>query len=308
MLNIKSKLKYKAFGLTISSEWEFPELPVWTGSSEAIDVHVALENLTDLYHQLADKPDAFVVQNGLVLFQIPRVGLFAIREGNRITFFPTAEADPDEVRLLLLGTCMGALLMQRSILPLHGSALAINGKAYAIIGDSGAGKSTLATAFMNEGYRLLSDDVIAVSLTPQLEPYVTPSYPQQKLWQESLHHFGRETAPYRSVNGRADKYCVPVVSQYYEETLPLAGVFELIKSDAQEIKLQRIEKLERFHTLYYHTYRNFFLPGLGLTEWHFQTSAHMLRHIGLFRLRRPSSGFTAPQLVSAILHTLNGEE
>ena len=38
---------------------------------------------------------------------------------------------------------MGALLMQRKILPLHGSAIAIDGKAYAFVGDSGAGKSTL---------------------------------------------------------------------------------------------------------------------------------------------------------------------
>ena len=59
----------------------------------------------------------------------------------------------------------GALLMQRKILPLHGSAVAIDGKAYAIVGDSGAGKSTLASAFLNKGYQLLSDDVIAVSLS-----------------------------------------------------------------------------------------------------------------------------------------------
>ena len=49
--------------------------------------------------------------------------------------------------------------------PLHGSAIAIDGKAYAIVGDSGAGKSTLASAFLNQGYQLLSDDVIAVSLS-----------------------------------------------------------------------------------------------------------------------------------------------
>ena len=63
---------------------------------------------------------------------------------------------------------MGAILMQRKILPLHGSAIAIDGKAYAIVGDSGAGKSTLASAFLNKGYQLLSDDVIAVSLSKKI--------------------------------------------------------------------------------------------------------------------------------------------
>ena len=38
----------------------------------------------------------------------------------------------DKIRLLFLGTCMGALLIQRKILPLHGSAIEIDGKAYAI--------------------------------------------------------------------------------------------------------------------------------------------------------------------------------
>ena len=75
------------------------------------------------------------------------------------------EADEDKIRLYILGTCMGALLMQRKILPLHGSAIAIDGKAYAFVGDSGAGKSTLASAFLSKGYKLLSDDVIAVSLS-----------------------------------------------------------------------------------------------------------------------------------------------
>ena len=51
------------------------------------------------------------------------------------------------------------------------------------VGDSGAGKSTLASAFLNRGYQLLSDDVIPVSLSQNHIPMVTPSYPQQKLWQ-----------------------------------------------------------------------------------------------------------------------------
>ena len=77
---------------------------------------------------------------------------------------------------------MGAILMQRKVFPLHGSAIAINGKAYAFVGDSGAGKSTLASAFLNKGYQLLSDDVIAVSLSQDenihllLHPILSKSY------------------------------------------------------------------------------------------------------------------------------------
>ena len=75
---------------------------------------------------------------------------FCIQEGKRIIVSPIEGSDEDEIRLYILGTCMGAILMQRKILPLHGSAVAIDGKAYAIVGDSGAGKSTLASAFLTK--------------------------------------------------------------------------------------------------------------------------------------------------------------
>ena len=104
--------------------------------------------------------------------------------------------------------------MQRKVLPLHGSVVAINGKAYAFIGDSGVGKSTLASAFLAKGYELLSDDVIAVSLNQENCPIINPSYPQQKLWQESLNAFGMETSQYRPVYQRETKYAIPVVSKF----------------------------------------------------------------------------------------------
>ena len=100
------------------------------------------------------------------MFQIPNIATFSIQNGNKNNCFTFERIQMKmSFDFIYLGTCMGAILMQRKIFPLHGSAVAINGKAYAIVGDSGAGKSTLASAFLNKGYQLLSDDVIAVSLS-----------------------------------------------------------------------------------------------------------------------------------------------
>ena len=99
-----------------------------------------------------------------MMYKFGNIAIFSIQDGKRISVSPLKEYDEDTSSdYYILGTCMGAILMQRKVLPLHGSAIAINGKAYAIIGDSGAGKSTLALAFLNKGFQLLSDDVIAVS-------------------------------------------------------------------------------------------------------------------------------------------------
>ncbi|NOV00221.1 aldolase [Paenibacillus planticolens] len=306
MLEIKQKLIYKAFGLTISSDMDLPELIKMSEQQEAADIEICMdEDITRLFFELSDNPNQFLVKENLIMFHIPGLATFSIQEGKRIAFAPMKEAEQGEIRLLVLGTCMGAILMQRKIFPLHGSALAIHGKAYAIVGDSGAGKSTLASAFLNQGYQLLSDDVIAVSLSQDNIPYVTPSYPQQKLWQDSLTKFGMESSNYQSLYGRVDKYYVPVSTNYFTESLPLAGVIELVKTENDAIAIRRIEKLDRFYPLFYHTYRNIFIQGLGLTDWHFKTSASILQHIHMFQLSRPVSGFTAPQLVSTILETLN---
>jgi hypothetical protein len=306
MLETEKKTIYKAFGLNISSDLEFPELIRTSEQIVNSDIEIKLEEITSLYAQLYDKPNTYVVKEYKVMFYIPKVAMFSIQEGKVITVIPMKEADEDEIRLFILGTCMGAVLMQRNIFPLHGSAVAIKGKAYAIIGDSGAGKSTLASAFINQGYQLLSDDVIAVSLSgDEYTPIVTPSYPQQKLWQDSLNNFGMETSQYRSIYGRETKYNVPVPSKFFHNPLPLAGVFELVKTDCKEIEIRRIEKLERFHTLFCHTFRNTFIPQLGLTDWHFNTSARIVNRIDMFQLRRPDSGFSAHQLISIILEKLS---
>ena len=81
------------------------------------------------------------------MIRIPDTAIFSIQEGKQIIVSPMGNTCEDKIRLYILGICMGALLMQRGILPLHGSAINIDGKVYAILGNSGAGKSTLAAAF-----------------------------------------------------------------------------------------------------------------------------------------------------------------
>lgn len=49
---------------------------------------------------------------------------------------------------------------------LHASAVAFGGRGLLILGASGSGKSTLALRLMNLGARLVSDDRVIVSPTP----------------------------------------------------------------------------------------------------------------------------------------------
>ncbi|MBJ7958966.1 aldolase [Bacillus cereus group sp. N28] len=308
MIHTVKKEIYKAFGLALLSEIPLPELPQVSNYENEVDVKIETADLSQLWEELSSPKSVFVVEEELIMFQIPETATFCIQNGEKIIVSPMKGSDQDKIRLYILGTCMGALLMQRNILPLHGSVIAINGKAYAFVGRSGAGKSTLASALLSKGYKLLSDDVIAVSLSEDNIPFVTPSYPQQKLWKESLDQFGMETAHYQPLFERETKYAVPVTANFFEEPLPLAGVFELVKVENGDVEIQQIEGLERLRTLLRHTYRNSLIPRLGMMEWHFMHSTNIVNKIDMFQLRRPISKFTAHDLVSKILESLKEEE
>ena len=75
----------------------------------------------------------------------------------------------------LYSTVTALLLAWRGGVPLHGSAVEVDGRAILICGEAGAGKSTLAAALTAHGGRLISDDLsllapCAAGETPMLRP------------------------------------------------------------------------------------------------------------------------------------------
>ncbi|WP_442052563.1 aldolase [Paenibacillus sp. 2TAB19] len=300
--------EYRIFGLNISSEIVLPEAYEIHGIISEFDVEIKLNPpLEDCQDQFTTANYRF--DNGRFLFHVPETAIYSITSGTHITVTPYPGADEAKIRLFLLGTCMGVLLMQRGILPLHGSAVVIDGKVYAIVGESGAGKSTLAAAFVRAGYPLMTDDVIAVSLSnDSAAATVYPSYPQQKLWEESIEQLGLLSHNYSSIYQRVNKYAVPIRSQFCREPLPLAGVIELIKASDPEPSLKAYNTLEGLHALNVHTYRNSLLHLLNLQQWQFQSIARLGSGLPVYQLRRPADGFSAFGLVDQIISMTNKRE
>ncbi|MEH6954651.1 aldolase [Neobacillus drentensis] len=307
MEKVENEVVYNAFGFSVKSKIPFPELLVVDNERDSIDIEIELKDLSKLWIELTDSQSTLVMNETLVMFQVSDTAIFLVEEGRRISVSPIGEYKEDVIRLYLLGSCMGAILMQRGIIPLHGSAVAINGKAYAIIGDSGAGKSTLASAFLQKGYQLLTDDVIGVYFTKDNVPMVIPSYPQQKLWQKSLDEFGIDNRKLRPIYQRETKFAIPIKDQFIANPLPLAGLFELALTESAEIELKQIEGLSRLQTILIHTYRNFLIQNLGLSNWHFTNSTKIVNRAPMYQLRRPNNTFTANELVSQILNCIDKE-
>jgi hypothetical protein len=304
LLKGMQKHMFKAFGLSINSDIPLPELAQIEMSDGHCQVRIKLNrNLKNIYN---GKPYEFVIEDKTVTFMIPEIGVFQVKGGEEIIVSPFDHANRDIIRLYTLGSCFGALLLQRGIYPLHGSAIAIDGKAYAIVGESGAGKSTLASAFMEKGYSLLSDDVIAITLSKgDRRPIVIPSYPQQKLWQQSLDAFGFSNQKLRPIYGREDKFCIPVTEKYYSSPLPLAGIFELSKTDDDAVSMKPITGLEQIQRLFLHTYRQFLVSKMKLEEWHFNQSVLLTERLPFYHIKRPIVGFSVFDVADRILSTIH---
>lgn len=295
---------YQAFGLVLTSELQLPELTVTDGTADAADVKIVFEDVI-LPDVEMDATEFCTVIGDTVYFHVQNIARYAVRNGNHIGISPFAGADPDVVRLYTLGSCMGALLMQRNIVPLHGSAIVINGKAYAFVGESGAGKSTLAASLIHKGYPILSDDVIALSFpNGSAHPVVIPSFPHQKLWQESLDLLDMENKSYTPLYQRLTKFAVPVASSFHAEPVPLAGIFELVKKNVPEPELLKVNGLERLPLVFEHTYRNFLIPLMKRHSWHFEVSARLVGGVEFYRLHRPEHSKTKYDMSDLVLHLL----
>lgn len=308
VINTAQSIGYKAFGFTVSSEVYLPELPIITLPSSLADITIKRGDVIGKWNELSQSDSHFIIDESQIMFRVPNKAVFLIQNGREIYYSPLDDLADEHFRLYLLGTCMGAILLQRRIFPLHGSCIVINDHAYAIVGHSGAGKSTLASAFLQRGYQLLSDDVIPVIFSAEQVPMVIPSYPQQKLWMESLEQFGMESSHYKPLVERETKFSVPVTTQFVDNPMPLGGIIELIKTEDDDIQIKRITGMERFHALFTHTYRNIFLEKSGLIDWHFSTSAQLANKISFHQLSRPVSYFTANHLVDYILSSIKKEE
>ena len=104
-----------------------------------------------------------VLPEGTVRYEIETVGLYVVRaEGSVIDFFPSPDADPMRVEHFLVNAILPICAGFRSVVCLHGSAVARDGEATVFAGPSASGKSTKALEAIGRGGVLLGDDAVVI--------------------------------------------------------------------------------------------------------------------------------------------------
>lgn len=279
------KYPYRAFGLNIHSELECPELQP---NSQEADVTVKFGDVPDELSDAHDRGVRYWAAPGKFLLKVDGVAKYLIQDGTSITIERLNEADDTDLRLFLLGSAFAALMHQREMLILHASAIIVGDECVLFKGRSGAGKSTTAASFKARGYKILSDDVCAISFDQNDRPVVMPSYPQMKLWLDSMKKLELEADQFKKVRSKIEKRAVPVNGSFYEKPVPIKKMYLLNNRNEDCLELNEITGPRKFSVLKNQTYRRQFLKGLGKKGTHFMLGMKLSTAIPIKQVVRPS--------------------
>lgn len=275
--------RYHAFGIALQSALPLPEVREAAGDTPA-DVTIRFGDAPR--PASLDGSDAPCISPHGVWFQIDGIARFLVRGGDEIVIERIGDAGDGAIRAFLLGTAIGAVLLQRGMLPLHASAVVIGERAVAFTGASGAGKSTIALHLNRAGHALICDDICAVDLSGP-SPMVWPGLRNLKLWRASLEAAGRETVALEQVLPTIDKYRLPIDGLAPYCAYPLAAVVQLDRGDAPS--LTPLTGAAATAVLISNTFRGQFVGGLERRQAHFAQCLAVARASGVMRLVRPWS-------------------
>ncbi len=210
----------------------------------------------------------------------------------------------EDAATYLLGPVLGFILRLRGLVCLHASAIAIGGRALVILGPAGAGKSTTAAAYAQLGYKVLSDDIVALDERDG-GFLVRPAYPRIRLWPASVEAlFGAETALPLLTPTWEKRYLDLTQAGYgfQEHSLPLAAVYVLGErsDDLAAPFVEYITPRDGLMTLVANTYANYLLDR-SMRAQEFAVLSRLLECVPLRKVVPHTDPSRLPQLCGTIL-------
>ena len=292
---------YRCFNLCIHSDLPLEGFPDDGEATPDISVRLGRDAREQLRNTSPPPMQIRPASDGGWLFHVPELADFWIRDAKRIEVSPTEQAEPDQIRLYLMGSALGMALHLRGDLALHAATAAHHGAAIAFVGAQQAGKSTLAMTLAQRGAEVMGDDTMVIWPSPS-GPRVWPGPLRFKLWSDTIATL--KLRPGVQISDRLDKHYVPNPAIAPDRPLPMRAVVALeMGAPDQRVTLHRLSGLEGLRTLAEHTYRPEYIPLLGRQEAHFRQCAELAAQIPVWRLSRPQdlsrAGDTADALLKA---------
>lgn len=285
-------IKYFSCGLTIESELELPELLSISDNKKLPDIHIRVGSISDELYLKDKEKKCHEVDQDTYYFYVGDTGRYLISQGRDILVETFPGASELNIRLFLLGSAFGILLHQREVLPLHASAINVNGKAAAFVGDSGAGKSTTIAFLHRAGYEVLGDDICPVFLNKHRVPLAWTSFPRIKLWSDALEEFGYDKDVLIKDSVQDDKFHLPLEKELVTDPIPLTRVYVINEQESETgDRIKVLKGRQAMEALLNNVYRSEMFTSDQHQERIFRQCAGLADHLDVFQLNR-SKDFT----------------
>lgn len=213
------------------------------------------------------------------------------------------EVDEQVLAQYTINNVMTMILLQRSIHPMHGSGLNIRGRGIAISGDAGVGKSSLSHTLIENGYEIMTDDLIGIEVSEM--PIMLHYGPLiQRFTEESIDWFKLDQAKLNEIHNLDGKRMMILEQPHSKEAVPLVMMIVLKTGNVEFPVLNRIDGAQKLEVVMKHTYRELLFRFRSLIARVFGHSSIVANNIEIYELIRPVEGYTTEAQMNLILNQL----
>ena len=299
--------RYRIYGVIVESEFELKLLvPVDDLETSQDVISIAERDVeAEVLHFLEEKnATKKKYEIGLEKSAFTNIGgFYLIRGGKEILVKLKTGYTYETISPWILGYCLSMVLLQRSILTIHCSAIATQNGAIMISGTPGAGKSSLAGKLLEQGYSLMADDVAAVRFTDDICK-VYPAFPFQKLCSNEIEKRALDKTKLIYINEDKDKYLVPINDIFESKPRQLMAFFYIVKAPVEELSIKKLSGFECFMSIK----DNLFLHRL---KGNWETSPSVINQCmkiaskcDIFLIARPENKDTLDEISKTVIKLL----
>lgn len=295
-----NEYQYQYYGYKLTSEVAFPMLPPGGGCGDP-DIRLRLGPVSDhLDPSVWSSPFLELGEGGEAIAKVSDHLRFRIAGGSEIVLDTDSSQNSIEVETHFTSLVAGVVLHQRHALPLHASAVSIDGSAVAFAGPSGVGKSTFASAFALQGFPLIADDVCRIQFAPDGCPTVAPGPSRLRLWPDMAKALGRDPETLMTARSHHPKRVLTDVGKE-TSSLPLRALIRLsVDVQASAPKLERLMGPQSVMPIDELVYRARLGRTMGRQVEIFKQLTELGAAIRVYRLTRPDGPPDLPRLVELV--------
>lgn len=293
------KYYYRVYGLNIESTIQVPELEMIDSNSN-IDVRMSYGQVNQEIKDLIEEGKCSKYSKQSMWFNIKDVAIYHIYNGDTIVIQPYEGASIKQIKLYILGSVMGMILLQKNIVAIHGGGIVMNGKGCVFTGPKGSGKSTITTALRKKGYKFISDDVCSIDSNKLT---INHGFGYQKLCEDAMDKFGYDVEQFEIFRGdlNKNKYIVPAFNEFIKEDIKLDSIFELSVGDVNKVEIEEIQGSQKMDKFINNIFRVEVLKYAGGIEvLYFKKCLNIVKNIKWFKVTRPRDVFSVDEQIEVI--------